>query len=557
MKKLKRVISSIVIGTLFVGIFSGCGFSVKDESVDVRSKVHFEGIGEVTGLSKGEIVNEINSNEENARLIIRLDNMYESKAKTLNVSTSIEEAQDIIMEHRKAAKKYYTQTNAELLEELELNECDVSFVADSYAPFLLAEFEREITTDDIEQVYKWAEADIITDIYVKSPNNTKPQLSSAIEAIDGTEIINDGLLDGTGITIGILDIGIVDEKSEIFKDVDLKIRNELLFIETVEDHATQVAACALAIAPNASILSAEIFGHPSGEIEWLLDNGVNIINTSFYYDNESEWGTYTSESAYFDYIAREYWVTFTCAAGNEGGESNLVTVPNGYNVLTVGASKDGSYRWAESSYEELYKINFPNFLAPGYQIAIPTFSKLYEGTSFAAPITAGTVALLMQEEPYLTLFPDRVMAILMASTQRKTKYAVTSGFNDEAGTGILNISNALESIDNAISFDVTEDSVGNYVSSKTIYLKQGQRIRVAFVSLVNNGKSDTSNLVTDYDLYLFNSSGTSVESSLTVYNNEFIDYKVTSSGYYTIKIKQYSAKKTTQTDNCSYAYYIE
>ena len=149
MKKLKRVISSIVIGTLFVGIFSGCGFSVKDESVDVRSKVHFEGIGEVTGLSKGEIVNEINSNEENARLIIRLDNMYESKAKTLNVSTSIEEAQDIIMEHRKAAKKYYTQTNAELLEELELNECDVSFVADSYAPFLLAEFEREITTDDI------------------------------------------------------------------------------------------------------------------------------------------------------------------------------------------------------------------------------------------------------------------------------------------------------------------------------------------------------------------------------------------------------------------------
>ena len=557
MKKLKRVISSIVIGTLFVGIFSGCGFSVKDESVDVRSKVHFEGIGEVTGLSKGEIVNEINSNEENARLIIRLDNMYESKAKTLNVSTSIEEAQDIIMEHRKAAKKYYTQTNAELLEELELNECDVSFVADSYAPFLLAEFEREITTDDIEQVYKWAEADIITDIYVKSPNNTKPQLSSAIEAIDGTEIINDGLLDGTGITIGILDIGIVDEKSEIFKDVDLKIRNELLFIETVEDHATQVAACALAIAPNASILSAEIFGHHSGEIEWLLDNGVNIINTSFYYDNESEWGTYTSESAYFDYIAREYWVTFTCAAGNEGGESNLVTVPNGYNVLTVGASKDGSYRWAESSYEELYKINFPNFLAPGYQIAIPTFSKLYEGTSFAAPITAGTVALLMQEEPYLTLFPDRVMAILMASTQRKTKYAVTSGFNDEAGTGILNISNALESIDNAISFDVTEDSVGNYVSSKTIYLKQGQRIRVAFVSLVNNGKSDTSNLVTDYDLYLFNSSGTSVESSLTVYNNEFIDYKVTSSGYYTIKIKQYSAKKTTQTDNCSYAYYIE
>ena len=40
------------------------------------------------------------------------------------------------------------------------------------------------------------------------------------------------------------------------------------------------------------------------------------------------------------------------------------------------------------------------------------------------------------------------------------------------------------------------------------------------------------------------------------HNNEFIDYVATFSGNYTIKVKQFSAKKTEDIDWCSYTYFI-
>ena len=43
----------------------------------------------------------------------------------------------------------------------------------------------------------------------------------------------------------------------------------------------------------------------------------------------------------------------------------------------------------------------------------------------------------------------------------------------------------------------------------------------------------------------------------TLYNNEFVDFVAQYTGYYTIKIKQYSAKKTDIDDYCAYAWHIE
>ena len=210
-----------------------------------------------------------------------------------------------------------------------------------------------------------------------------------------------------------------------------------------------------------------------------------------------------------------------------------------------------------SSYEEKFNINFPNFLAPGTDLVIPGYEGTYSGTSYAAPFVAGAAAVIMQKAPYLMLHPECVMAILMATTERIERYSRSSGFNDEAGTGMLNVANAIASCRMCTFFEVDENQIGEFVSVRTFYLKKGERIRVAFVSLINNGSADVStSLVTDYDLYLYNNKNTQKAGCAGTYNNEFIDYVVEESGYYTIKIKQYAAKKTGYADKCAYAYFI-
>lgn len=423
----------------------------------------------------------------------------------------------------------------------------------------LQNLNEEITENDIEKIYDLSEEESISTIYIRCDSTEREELSIAIDSIDATDISAKPSTSGAGIVIGILDAGIVDENNSELKKEDLTVRTEWWYDEDVSDHATQVAMCALAVAPNASILSVEKCGEPSSEIEWLLDNGVNVINISLAVGSESGFGYYTSQSAYCDYIARNNWVVFTCSAGNRGKNDALVTPINGYNNITVGACYKSGNLSPISSYKENFAINFPNIVAPGELLTFPTFSGNYSGTSYSAPLTAGAVAVLMQDSPSLINYPEKVLAIIMASTERIIGHAVKSGFDDKVGTGMLNVANALKTADFSYSFTNATDKVGSYVSYKTVYLRAGQKIRIAFVSLVNN-KSDSdvsTNLVTDYDLYLFDSNGNSKASSLTLYNNEFIDYTVTVTGQYTIKIKQYSAKKTSMTDYCAFAYYIE
>lgn len=361
---------------------------------------------------------------------------------------------------------------------------------------------------------------------------------------------------GAGIKIGILDGGIVDKNNSNFAGATLIIRDKAFFTETVSDHATQVAAVAHSMAPGATLLSVEACGELGGEIDWLLNNGANVINMSFASGDPNDYGSYEEVSSYCDYVARNAWVTFVGSAGNEGEGSAKVTPPNGYNNVTVGACYSFGTRCPFSSYKEDFTINFPNLVAPGSGYLIPTFSKFVSGTSYSAPLVTGAIAVLMQKNSSLKSAPASVLSILMASAKRIDSYAVTTGFNDEIGTGMLNVPNAIASINNTTRFTVVNDSVGDFVSTRSVYLTAGQRIRIAFASIVNMTSAVSTDLVTDYDLYLYNSAGVAQLRCAGTHNNEFIDYVVRETGIYTIKIKQFSAKKTTRADYCSYSYFI-
>lgn len=530
--------------------------SINSQYDTVQSKVRFEGIGTVSNESNSEIADAFNDQDTYTKLIIHLNNSFEDSLERPTDDISMEEAKAILREQRANVKEYYTRTNNEYLQELGLENLDVDYIADEYAPFVIAEFNSEITEEDIEYIYELSEQDSIKTIYVKSDVQAEQELATAINAVDATSIITNSSTNGDGVVIGILDVGIIDVDNSNFDNADVTVRKVWYYSETVSEHATMVASVALGMAPAASILSVEVYGSPSGEIGWLLDNEVNVVNMSYGYTDSDEFGDYTSESAYVDSIARDNWVTFVGSAGNRGASDAYVTPPNGYNMLTVGACSDGGVLSSFSSYEENFNINFPNIVAPGNSFSIPTFSGTHSGTSFAAPMTTGAIAVLMQKSSILMTYPERVLSIIMASTQRLSTYATSSGFNDQVGTGMLNLENALSAINTTRSFSVTSDNVGSYISTRSVYLEKGQRIRIAFASLVNNNGDADTTLVTDYDLYLFDSSGNRVAYNVGTHNNEFIDYLVETSGTYTIKIKQFSAKKTDDTDWCAYTYFI-
>jgi len=520
-----------------------------------QGKVRFEGIGNASSESDSQIVEAFNEKETKPRLVIHLNHRFKDSLERPDDDVSLEEAKALLRQQRANVKEYYTRTNKEYMKKLSLEKLDVNCIADKYAPFIFAEFNNEITEKDIAHIYELSKQDLIKTIYVKSETKIKEELDSAIDAIDATNIITNAGTNGDGIIIGIMEPGIVDVNNSNFANTNVTVRG--LSYETVTNHATTVASVALGVAPAASILSVHERYDLDDEIEWLLDNEVNVVNMSYGSDGQYEIGEYTSESAYIDSIALDTWVTFVGSSGNRGESDAYVTPPNGYNMLTVGACSNNGGLSPVSSYKEKFDINFPNIVAPGQGLVVPTFSGSGTGTSLSAAMTTGTIAVLMQYAPAIITAPEKVLSVIMASAQRLAPYATSSGFDDRVGTGMLNLANALVAVSDIKSFSVTSDNVGSYISQRMVYLERGDRIRVAFASLVNNNNGDPNEFpITDYDLHLLNSIDEIVAYDVGTHNNEFIEYVAELSGFYTIKIKQLTPKEHNGTDYCAYSWFV-
>lgn len=475
---------------------------------------------------------------------------------------SLEEADAILKEQRRILKEYHQKNNQKCAEELGLKDMNMEYICDSYAPYISVEFEDNITEDDLDKIYKVAKNRKVNKLYVKGSNKKKAEVSDAIKSIDASAIVNADKSAGKGVVVGLLEAGgVPNVNNAALKDATIKIFDQFGHVEEFCDHANMMAIIIHSIAPGATILSSDSPGGLSEEINWMIDNNANVINMSFGLADESTNGEYGVWSSYCDYVSRFAWVTFVGSAGNQKNGNIYITQPNGYNTVTVGAGytssgmKDSACKF--SSYEEKYNIELPNIVAPGIGYIIPTYQGLVKGTSEAAALTSGAIAVLMQKKPVIRNSPDSALSILMASAERSRNAVIRQGLDERIGAGALNLSNAIVAADNTVRFTRSSDSIGNYVSSKSVYLSSGQSIRVAFASLVNSRGYVTTGLVTDYDVYLFNGNGEQVASCTGTNNCELVYYKVPVSGYYTIKIKQYSAKKTNYTDYCSYSYFVQ
>lgn len=206
------------------------------------------------------------------------------------------------------------------------------------------------------------------------------------------------------------------------------------------------------IAPNANLVSVRAFdadgrGTYSSVIrgiDWIVQNKnahrIRVLNLSF--------GA-TPRSYYWDdplnRAVMKAWqagIVVVASAGNSGPASGTVTVPgNVPYVITVGAMTDNftpanpnddrlaSFSSTGPTYEGFVK---PEVVAPGGHIwsLMPTYARIAQehptyqndgdfftmsGTSQAAAVVTGAVALLLQAEPGLS--PDAVKCKLIASAR--------------------------------------------------------------------------------------------------------------------------------------------
>lgn len=520
--------------------------AIEKKNISPKDKIVFENCNNVFMSTDSEVVNE--SLEKQYSLTVKLN--YEAIQPNY---FETEEEKRIEFERLKA---FHTSKNELAIQNIDFSNFDEIYVS-KYAPYVSIDTSYEsIANNNFNYVYELAENDNVEMIYVNEWDQEKESLDYTRYSVGARKYILDGTYDGTGVTVGILEIGIPDKSSVNLVDKDIKIRDVWNAIETKKEHTTIMASVIggkNGFAPKCALRCAQLFGDPVAEVDWMMDKGATIINCSF---GESEaTGCYGSDSAYFDYIARLYKVLFVCASGNFGETNGYVTNPGlGYNVLTVGScSIDEGRVSGFSSSVEIDGPRKPDIVAPGYCVNVQPYGS-QDGTSISAAVTSGVAALIMQFDNYAKLNPVCLIPALTASALNKSSGHSGNGFNDYAGTGEIDFANYLAKIKSHYVLTFTK-----FIALLTPYnitLKKGDKLRyAAWWPAFNEGKVEGTT-ITNYDIYVYDSEGNVVCKEETLFDNkEFLEFTAPSDGTYCLGVQRRSVLTLALEEECVYINY--
>ena len=243
------------------------------------------------------------------------------------------------------------------------------------------------------------------------------------------------------------------------------------------DLASAPADIQLGVAPDANLLSVKLAtGDGSTDVseviaalDWVtqhpvMPNGtrIRVINLSYGTDSQQDYRSDPLAAA-----AENAWrhgIVVVTSAGNDGNHSDGMTDPaiDPY-VLAVGAAdsadrKEWDNKTTVASFSSVGDgVRNPDLVAPGRSIVSlrtngstiddnnpqgkvsgDTSGRLFRGSgsSQAAAVVSGAVALLLQAYPNLT--PDQVKAALVQSAKPIT------GTRVQVGAGLLNVAGALD-----------------------------------------------------------------------------------------------------------------
>jgi hypothetical protein len=361
------------------------------------------------------------------------------------------------------------------------------------------------------------------------------------------------------------------------------------------DHATRVARILVGqsngIAPDAELYSATTTNTISfyEAVEWLIDQGVNIINMSAGLnlpqgsDTAVPHGLYETGCKWVDHIAVQHDVHFVKSAGNRGKTENnpdgdsYITCPGmAYNVITVGGFNDKNNSVASddeisdfSSYLEKSTYNRPekpNLVAAATNIYIGSNDS---GTSFAAPQVAGVIAQLCSYSSALKTRQTIVGAMLAASSTCKVtgtnpgntngifnSYAVNEQISKKEGAGKLNATAARTVVKNGKYWKETINT-SSFPYTKTVYISSTNNtlMRVAIFWLKRNSLSSSDHTVlnvtqigfSNLNVTVYAPDGTVMGTSATAYSNyEIVQFEPTQTGTYRIVISKANTNASTK-----------
>jgi hypothetical protein len=174
----------------------------------------------------------------------------------------------------------------------------------------------------------------------------------------------------------------------------------------------------------------------------IILGGAHLITLSLVQNDRSSFST---SDAYFDAVVWEHHRLIVGNGGNNYSESNsncpgsserVQSPGSAWNVLTVGgASNNGSRLWYRSGGSEpsfcwedppghsgdVDDRVKPELVAPAQSIS--TWFANGSGVSAATPMVAGIAASILEQEPSLLNFPERMKAVLLAAS--RAKHALT------------------------------------------------------------------------------------------------------------------------------------
>ena len=340
-----------------------------------------------------------------------------------------------------------------------------------------------------DQVFDIASATSVTAICYNSPVDdsveqyTTEYSSSEENDSPPADLSEYRFADALNIKIGMIESGVPKNinssfnASKLHYDDALKDENGEVEDRYMELHACQVASVLVGvedgIVPEADLYCTTLDrpGEWQAGIEWLLSQGVNVINISCAIGGPSS--GYGFASMWLDHIALQHSVHIVIAVGNvrpqTGCPETVITQgAYAYNVIAVGGvNAETNEVEAQSNYSATrYKpdlcapatvdilygntdSNHPNiqFVLPDERWKVIDNQRgIVGGTSFAAPIVTAVVAQLCKQSNTLKLCQDLTKSLLLSSTKisEQTSNGGTLNTNvmcTKLGAGVLDVDN--------------------------------------------------------------------------------------------------------------------
>lgn len=510
-----------------------------------------------------------------------------AKMKKVDSNISVDDSETAIEEKRNIAVDMYEDKNENFLNSISCNENDVIYEC-KYAPNIILSLDKT-------QIYALCENPNVTDIYYydkeaesllneQNFDMTLNSLSSTstynftTEQYDVTGIseMRDAFgFTGSGIKIGIIDYPFANS-SEIDYFYDdtfvLYYCSSNAITDSYSSHGNRVSCIIAGNYSNSSTGDTFVGAVPDAKLyatagidfrsalEVLLDNGVNVINSSLIFGSDGN-NNYGDTAKWIDHIVSQHNVTYVGAAGNSG-ENGVGSGQMGYNSIAVGCCNNNGTLAGFSSYTNTDGKNYkPDLVAPGVSFVLSAtrdsstqIPNASSGTSFSSPMVTGAVAQLCQASSSLKLNPRLMKAVLLAGTK------ITDSMNEDEvitqsdgnialsklyGSGMLNVINsyALYSARKNYLSGSIASTTNTVTKTMSINASSGKLVRVCAVWDKPNTVSDshssgtiTSPNIDTFMLKVTAPNGSSYTSYYAYDNKSIVSFVSSGSGNYTIQL---------------------